>query len=78
MRIAVMAVKTPARRRAEALGTLNKIVFALVAPIVFCALVATAAVLIACLPAWLLAILSGDLTKRAHEAWDGLSFKEQQ
>ena len=70
--------KAMRRRRAEALGTLNKIVFALVAPIVFCALAATAAELIACDPAWLLALISGDLTKREHKAWDSLSFEEQQ
>jgi Na+(H+)/acetate symporter ActP len=66
------------RRRAETLGTLSKIVFALVAPFVLAALLAVAALLIICVPAWLAALVSGDLTKRAHEAWDALSFEEQQ
>ena len=69
---------SPRRRQAEALGTASKILFALSAPIVFCALIALAAMLLALLPVWLLAIISGDLTKRAHAAWDALPFEEQQ
>jgi len=72
------AARTRARVRAEALGTASKIAFALAAPIVLCALVACAALLIACVPAWLLALASGELTKRAHDAWDSLPFEEQQ
>ena len=69
---------TPRRRRAEALGTASKILFALAAPIVFCALIAAAAMLLVLLPAWLLALISGDLTKRAPAAWDALAFEDQQ
>ena len=66
------------RRRAEALGTASKIIFAIAAPIVAIAIIACASLILLCVPAWLLALVSGDLTKRAHEAWDALPLKDQQ